>query len=136
MNKNSVYLAGRIGQDPEVKETASGKLAKFSLATSETWKGRDGERKEKTQWHRCVAFGRTADFIAERMSKGAGVFVEGSIEYGEYTTKDTGEVKKTTDIKVHRLDVWKWPDNGGAGARPRPSGDAHRAKYADDDIPF
>ena len=135
MNKNIALLAGRIGSDPDIKETASGKLAKFSLATSETWKGRDGEKKEKTQWHRCVAFGRTADFIAERMSKGAGVFIEGTIEYGEYTTKD-GVVKNTTDIKCHRLDVWKWPDNGGAGVRPRPSGDAHRAKYADDDIPF
>ena len=132
MNKNIVLLAGRIGQDPEVRETASGKLAKFSLATSETWKGRDGEKKEKTQWHRCVAFGRTADFVAERMAKGAGVFVEGTIEYGEYTTKD-GEVKKTTDIKVHRLDVWKWPDTAGAGARPE---QVHKAKYADDDIPF
>tara|TARA_R100000773_G_scaffold39779_1_gene35441 strand:- start:41415 stop:41807 length:393 start_codon:yes stop_codon:yes gene_type:complete len=130
MNKNIVLLAGRIGQDPEVRETASGKLAKFSLATSETWKGRDGEKKEKTQWHRCVAFGRTADFIAERMAKGAGVFIEGTIEYGEYTTKD-GEVRKTTDIKCHRLDVWKWPET--AGARPA---QAHKAKYADDDIPF
>tara|TARA_R100000231_G_scaffold34747_4_gene30695 strand:+ start:1005 stop:1403 length:399 start_codon:yes stop_codon:yes gene_type:complete len=132
MNKNIVLLAGRIGQDPEVRETAGGKLVSFSLATSETWKGKDGTKQEKTQWHRCKAWGRTADFIAERMSKGAGVFVEGTIEYGEYTTKD-GEVKKTTDIKVHRLDVWKWPETSGAGARPA---QAHKAKYADDDIPF
>lgn len=135
MNKNIALLAGRIGSDPDVKETAGGKLVSFSLATSETWKGKDGTKQERTQWHRCKAWGRTADFIAERMAKGAGVFVEGSIEYGEYTTKD-GEVKKTTDIKVHRLDVYKWPENGGVGARPKPSGDAHRAKYADDDIPF
>lgn len=132
MNKNIVLLAGRIGQDPDIRETASGQMAKFSLATSESWKGRDGEKKEKTQWHRCVAFGKTADFIAARMARGAGVFVEGTIEYGEYTTKD-GEVKKTTDIKVHRLDVWKWPDSPGAGPRPAQS---HKAKYADDDIPF
>ncbi len=132
MNKNIVLLAGRIGQDPEVRETAGGKLVSFSLATSETWKGKDGTKQEKTQWHRCKAWGRTADFIAERMSKGAGVFVEGTIEYGEYTTKD-GEVKKTTDIKVHRLDVWKWPETAGTGARPA---QVHKAKYADDDIPF
>lgn len=135
MNKNIVLLAGRIGQDPEVRDTASGQMAKFSLATSETWKGRDGEKKEKTQWHRCVAFGKTAEFIGARMARGAGVFVEGTIEYGEYTTKD-GEVKKTTDIKVHRLDVWKWPDSAPLGARPQQSQDSHRAKYADDDIPF
>ena len=132
MNKNIVLLAGRIGQDPEVRETAGGKLVSFSLATSETWKAKDGTKQEKTQWHRCKAWGRTADFIAERMAKGAGVFVEGTIEYGEYTTKD-GEVKKTTDIKVHRLDVWKWPETAGTGSRPA---QVHKAKYADDDIPF
>lgn len=132
MNKNIVLLAGRIGQDPEVRETAGGKLVSFSLATSDSWKGKDGTKQERTQWHRCKAWGRTADFVAERMAKGAGVFIEGSIEYGEYTTKD-GEVKKTTDIKVMRLDVFKWPDRGGAGPRPA---QAHKAKYADDDIPF
>ncbi|MEO5588692.1 MAG: single-stranded DNA-binding protein [Gemmatimonadaceae bacterium] len=106
---NKVTLIGNLGNDPEVRTTsAGGKVASFSLATSRSWNAASGEKQEKTEWHRCVAWnGRSggmglADIVEKYCRKGERVFVEGSIEYGQYKDKE-GQTRYTTDIKVREL---------------------------------
>ena len=107
---NKVTLIGNLGNDPEVRTTAGGgKVATFSLATSRQWNSQTGEKQEKTEWHRCVAWnGRQgsgmglADIVEKYCRKGERVYVEGSIEYGQYKDKE-GQTRYTTDIKVREL---------------------------------
>ena len=106
---NKVTLIGNLGNEPEVRTTANGsKVATFSLATSRSWNSPGGEKQEKTEWHRCVAWnGKTtgmglADIVEKYCRKGERVFVEGSIEYGQYKDKE-GQTRYTTEIKVREL---------------------------------
>lgn len=106
---NRVTLIGNLGNDPEVRTTANGsKVATFSLATSRQWNTAGGEKQEKTEWHRCVAWnGKTAgmglaDIVEKYCKKGERVYVEGSIEYGQYKDKE-GQTRYTTEIKVREL---------------------------------
>ena len=103
---NKVTLIGNLGNEPEVRTTAGGsKVATFSLATGRQWTGANGEKQEKTEWHRCVAWnGKSsgmglADIVEKYCRKGERVFVEGSIEYGQYKDKE-GQTRYTTEIKV------------------------------------
>ena len=106
---NKVTLIGNLGNDPEVRTTSNGsKVATFSLATSRSWNSPGGEKQEKTEWHRCVAWnGRTggtglADIVEKYCRKGERVYVDGSIEYGQYKDKE-GQTRYTTEIKVREL---------------------------------
>ena len=106
---NKVTLIGNLGNEPEVRTTSNGsKVATFSLATSRSWNSPGGEKQEKTEWHRCVAWnGKTtgtglADIVEKYCRKGERVFVEGSIEYGQYKDKE-GQTRYTTEIKVREL---------------------------------
>lgn len=115
---NKVTLIGNLGNEPEVRTTANGsKVATFSLATSRSWNSPGGEKQEKTEWHRCVAWnGKTtgmglADIVEKYCRKGERVFVEGSIEYGQYKDKE-GQTRYTTEIKVREIMLL-----GGAGGR-------------------
>jgi single-strand DNA-binding protein len=115
---NKVTLIGNLGNEPEVRTTAGGsKVATFSLATSRSWSGAGGEKQEKTEWHRCVAWnGKStgmglADIVEKYCRKGERVFVEGSIEYGQYKDKE-GQTRYTTEIKVRELMLL-----GGGGGR-------------------
>ncbi|HZK78153.1 MAG TPA: single-stranded DNA-binding protein [Gemmatimonadaceae bacterium] len=116
---NKVTLIGNLGNEPEIRTTAGGgKVATFSLATSRSWNGAGGEKQEKTEWHRCVAWnGKTsgtglADIVEKYCKKGERVFVEGSIEYGQYKDKE-GQTRYTTEIKVRELMLL---GGGGRGA--------------------
>ncbi len=106
---NKVTLIGNLGNEPEVRTTAGGsKVATFSLATSRSWSGAGGDKQEKTEWHRCVAWNAKAggtglaDIVEKYCRKGERVFVEGSIEYGQYKDKE-GQTRYTTEIKVREL---------------------------------
>ena len=88
---NKVTLIGRVGQDPEKKETQIGIITKFSLATS--------SGKDKTEWHNCVAFNKTADVILQYVKKGDVIAVGGSISYNKYE-KD-GQTRTSTEILVY-----------------------------------
>jgi len=93
---NRVTLVGNLGKDPEISHGASGiAIAKFSVATSDARPDQQGN--VKTEWHRVVAFGKTAEFIQNYIKKGAMVCVEGRIEYGKYENKE-GQTVYTTDI--------------------------------------
>jgi single-strand DNA-binding protein len=100
---NKVLLIGNLGRDPELKMTPSGQaLARFSIATTETWKGADGEKKSKTEWHQIVVWGKQAEIAEKYLRKGAQVLVEGKIQYREYTAQDN--VKRyATDIRADHL---------------------------------
>ena len=100
---NRATLLGHVGQDPEVRTTGNGaKVAKFSLATSEKWKGADGSSRESTQWHRVTVFGKLADIVEQYVSKGDRLYVEGRIEYSDSEGND-GVKRYWTDIIAQEL---------------------------------
>jgi len=101
--KNKVQLIGNLGQNPEVKELDGGKkVAKFSLATNETYKNKAGEKVTDTQWHNLVAWGKTAEIIAQYLKKGSEVAIEGKILNRNYTDKE-GVKRYVTEIQVNEL---------------------------------
>lgn len=99
---NRVQLIGRLGRDPEVRNTASSVVANFSLATSERFKDRDGNQQEKTEWHKVVAWGKLAELARDYLTSGREVYVEGSIESREWTDKE-GAKRTTVEIKAREL---------------------------------
>ncbi len=96
---NKVILIGNIGRDPEIRQSADGKkIVNLALATSETWKDKSGERKEKTEWHRVVIFNQGLAGIAERyVKKGTKLYVEGSLQTRKWTDGN-GVEKYTTEV--------------------------------------
>ncbi len=97
---NKVTLIGNVGKDPEIRYTQSGEpIANFSLATSENWTDKSGQKQEKTEWHRVEVFGKTAQIVRDYVTKGKPLYVEGSIKYDEYTDKD-GIKRNVTKIRV------------------------------------
>ncbi|MGB5274956.1 MAG: single-stranded DNA-binding protein [Flavobacteriaceae bacterium] len=101
--KNRVQLIGNLGQDPEIVNMENGgKLAKFSIATSETYKNAKGEKVEDTQWHNVVAWGKTAEIVESFLTKGKQVAVEGKLVHRSYETKE-GEKRYITEVKCNEL---------------------------------
>lgn len=101
--RNKVSLIGRLGAQPEVVKFDSGRtLARFSLATNESYKNKDGEWQEQTQWHNITAWGKTADLIAKLLNKGQEVIVEGRLVNNSYETKN-GEKRYGTTIEVNEF---------------------------------
>ena len=96
---NKVMLIGNLGADPEIRHTNGGMaVATLRLATAESWKDREtGESKDKTEWHRVVFFGRTAEVIEQYLNKGSQIYVEGRIQTRKWQDKD-GNDRYTTEI--------------------------------------
>jgi single-strand DNA-binding protein len=104
---NKVMLIGNLGKDPEVRSTTGGnRVASFSMATGRSWTGANGEKQEKTEWHKCVVwnskFSTLADIVERYLKKGDRVYVEGSIEYRQYQDKDN-QTRYVTEINVRDL---------------------------------
>ena len=98
---NKVLLIGRLGADPEIKQMVSGKsVARFSLATSNTWKDKNtGEKKEKTEWHRIVVFNEgLVNVVQQYVKKGAQVYIEGQLSTRKWTDEKSGQDKYSTEI--------------------------------------
>lgn len=96
---NKVILTGHLGNDPEVRTLESGvKVASFSLATSERWKDKEGNKKEDTDWHNCVVWSPIAEIVEQYLKKGSHVLVEGKVKQRQYEKE--GEKKYVTEIKV------------------------------------
>ena len=115
---NKVLLIGHLGKDPEVKYLTSGDaVCNFSIATDESYKNKDGEKVERTEWHRIVAFKRTAEVAGEYLKKGSPVYIEGKLQTRKYTDKDDVE-RYTTEIVVDRLQLL-----GSKGDNERRGGD-------------
>jgi single-strand DNA-binding protein len=138
---NKAILIGRLGRDPEMRYTPSGQpVANFSIATDETYTGKDGQKVEKTEWHRIVVWGKQAEFCGNYLAKGRLVYIEGKIETRKWTDKD-GVEKYTTEIKADRVQgLDSRPNEGGYAAAPQyqqrpqgaPQGGSANAGYDDD----
>ncbi len=139
---NKAILIGRLGSDPEIRYTPSGvAVANFSVATSEEWKDKDtGEKKERTEWHRIVAWGRLGEICGEYLSKGKQVYVEGRIQTSSWEDKD-GNKRYKTEIVANDVQFLGSRDMSDS-ARPQGGmgGGEHQGAPgpgpADDDIPF
>ena len=101
---NKVILIGHAGRDPELRYTAGGTpVATVSVATTDRWKDpQSDERRERTEWHRIVAWGRQAELLGEYLAKGALVYVEGSLQTREWTDREGGK-RTTTEIRARRV---------------------------------
>ncbi len=101
---NKVILVGHLGQDPEVRFTPNGKaVANLSLATSESWKDQQGQIQERTEWHRVVIWGKTAEVAGEYLRKGSQVYIEGKLQTRKWQDQ-SGQDKYTTEIVVQGFD--------------------------------
>lgn len=113
---NKVMLIGRLGNDPEVRVLPSGEVvANLSLATSEVWNDRaSGQKQERTEWHRIVCYGRTAEVCRDYLSKGRQVYVEGSIHYRKWQDQN-GNERYSTEIKCQSLQMLGSKNDVGGG---------------------
>jgi single-strand DNA-binding protein len=99
---NRVIILGRLGKDPEVRFTQGGQaVCNFTVATSESWKDKDGQKKERTEWHRVVVWGKLAELCGEHLKKGRQCYVEGKLQTSEYE-KD-GVKRYTTEVIAHEV---------------------------------
>ena len=140
---NKVILIGNLGRDPELRYTQNGQaVANFTLATTETWSKKEGGRDERTEWHRIVAWGRTAELCAQYLAKGRTVYVEGRIQSREWENKE-GQKQRTTEIVAQTVQFLGGPrGSGGAGSGSAGGGgfgggsDEPPSPPPEDDIPF
>jgi single-strand DNA-binding protein len=136
---NKATLIGNVGNDPEVRTTTGGsRVAQVSLATTRTWNGTNGEKQEKTEWHRLVLWNtkgyNLADIVERYVKKGDRLYVEGRIEYRQWQDKE-GQTRYTTEINVREMIMLSSRSGGGDsgadnGSRFRSSGERARAGAA------
>jgi single-strand DNA-binding protein len=151
---NKVILVGNLGRDAELRYTPGGaSVAKFSIATTEIWNDKGGQRQERTEWHNIDLWGKQAETLSEYLVKGKQVYIEGRLQTDEYTDKE-GIKRKSTKVRCDRV-VLLGGGGGGAGvgrSQPRAAavgaggggggGGDHEpmgepiSELTDDDIPF
>lgn len=149
MSVNKVILLGRLGQNPEIKYTPTGMaVCNFSLATTENWQDKGGQKQERTEWHRVVVWGKLAELCNQYLAKGRQVFVEGKLQTRSWE-KD-GKKNYATEIvasTVQFLDSGKeqsekqippgtFPQSGGSYAGPEDFSVSSDPIFTSDDIPF
>jgi len=140
---NKVMLIGNLGRDPELRYTGEGTpVANFTMATTERWNDAAGERKERTEWHRIVVWGKQAEIAGEYLRKGRQVWVEGSLQTREWTDRE-GNKRQTTEVRAQRFQMLgRAGDDAGAapsqaqGERQTTSVAESGGGFEDDDIPF
>ncbi len=147
---NKVILVGNLGRDPETRYTTGGDaVTNIRVATTDTWKDKNGEKQERTEWHTVVFFGRQAEIAGEYLKKGRQVYVEGRLQTRKWQDKD-GQDRYTTEIVADRMQMLGSREGGGtsapemaerhAAAEPRAAAKPGAAKKniddLDDDIPF
>jgi single-strand DNA-binding protein len=138
---NKVILVGNLGRDPEIRYTKDGQaVANFTLATTENFSSREGKREERTEWHRIVVWGKTAENCAQYLSKGRTVYIEGRIQTREWEDKE-GQKRKTTEVVAQTVQFLGGPRGSGTGPARESGGfdapaDDAPAPAGGDDIPF
>jgi len=146
---NKVILVGNLGRDAELRYTPGGAaVATLNMATTEVWNDKGGQRQEKTEWHRIVLWGKSAESLTEYLTKGKQIYVEGRLQTRQWDDKD-GNKRYTTEIRGDRIVLLGGGSGGGRGAgmgrsggedmgshAPAPGGDASEQPLTDDDIPF
>jgi len=132
---NKAILIGRLGADPEMRYTADGTaVCKFSLATSRKFTTKDGQKQEKTEWHRIVVWRKLAEICGQYLAKGKQVMIEGRIEYGSYE-KD-GVKQYTTEIVAENMQMLGGSGPGDRAPEPEPPFGPPSGGTPEDDIPF
>lgn len=145
---NKAMLIGNLGQDPEVRYTQSNTaVATLNIATSERYKDSNGEYQENTEWHRVVAWGRTAEVCQQYLSKGSKVYIEGPIQTRQWEDKE-GQKRYTTEIKALRMVMLDSPSGGQKASQPKQQNQQNSQPMSsnveldsnfddmDDDLPF
>lgn len=144
---NKVILIGNLGRDPEVRYMPSGDaMVNLSLATTDNWRDKSGEKQEKTEWHRVVMFGKVAEIAGEYLKKGSQAYFEGRLQTRKWTDKE-GQERYTTEIVADRMQMLGSRSGGSARAMPDdqapPSAKSATAAQSsggiddlEDDIPF
>ena len=149
---NKVILVGNLGRDAELRYTPGGApVATLNLATTEVWNDKtSGQKQEKTEWHRIVLWGKSAESLSEYLTKGKQIFVEGRLQTRKWQDKD-GHDKYTTEIRADRITLLGGGGGGAGAGRPQRSAGAGAAsggggdhepmgepisELTDDDIPF
>jgi single-strand DNA-binding protein len=150
MSVNKVILVGRLGKDPETRYMTSGEaVTNCTLATSENWKDKNGEKQERTEWHNLVFYRRLAEIAGEYLKKGSQIYVEGKIQTRKWQDKE-GKDRYTTEIIVSEMQMLGSKSGGSssfevvdkpaaatpATASPAPAKSASGFDNFDDDIPF
>jgi single-strand DNA-binding protein len=126
---NKAIIIGNLGADPEVRYTQEGQpVVTFNVATSERWKGKDGQMQEKTEWHRCVAFNRLAEICGEYLVKGSKVYWEGKIQTRKWQDK-SGNDRYTTEIIGREMEML-------GGEKPKMDLPQAPQQSTGDDVPF
>jgi single-strand DNA-binding protein len=119
---NKVILIGNLGGDPEVRFTPDGTaVANFSLATSESWKDRSGERQERTEWHRLVLWRQLAEIAKNYLRKGSKIYVEGKLQTRSWDDQ-SGQKRYTTEVVVNEMEMLDSREGGGGGGGAGSSG--------------
>ena len=104
MSLNRVTIIGHLGQDPEIRQLASGQaVGRFSVATDELYTDKEGKRQERTEWHQVVVFGRVAETCEKYLARGRQVYVEGRLRTREYEAKNNGGKRQRTEIVANRV---------------------------------
>jgi single-strand DNA-binding protein len=145
---NKVILVGNLGRDAELRYTPGGAaVATINMATTEVWNDKGGQRQEKTEWHRVVLWGKSAESLTEYLTKGKQIYVEGRLQTRQWDDKD-GNKRYTTEIRGDKIVLLGGGGGGrgaGAGSASRsdegmgshaPSPDGPDQPLTDDDIPF
>ncbi len=166
MSVNKVILVGRLGQNPEVRYTPGGAaVANFSVATNESWSDKNGQKQERTEWHKVVVWGKLAELCNQFLAKGRQVYLEGRLQTRQWQDKD-GQTKYTTEIQAQTVQFLggqagergqgmgqgqgmgnEYGQGGGGGysrgapqgagpSGPGPQFGAEEPSFTEDDIPF
>jgi single-strand DNA-binding protein len=146
---NKVILIGNLGRDPEMRYMPSGDaLANLRIATTDTWKDKEGNKQEATEWHTVVFFGKQAEICGQYLKKGSSVYVEGSLRTRKWQDKE-GNDRYSTEIRGERMQMLGGRAGGSAPMDDEPRGESRGASGGgsgggagsgfgdiDDDIPF
>lgn len=139
---NKVILVGNLGRDPEVRNMANGEaVCNFSIATTDSWKDKSGQKQERTEWHNIVMYRRLAEIAGEYLKKGTPVYIEGKLQTRKWQDKD-GNDRYTTEIIADQMQMLgSRGDGGGQSSVPRqqqkaPAPQQSAPDGAGDDIPF
>jgi single-strand DNA-binding protein len=129
---NKVILVGHLGKDPEIRALEGGiKVANFTMATTETYKDKNGDKKDVTEWHNVVFWGAIVSVIEKYLKKGSQIYIEGKIRYRSYEGKD-GQKKYITEVLGNNMTMLGKKDSGGSS-----SGQAGGSGNSDEeDLPF
>lgn len=132
---NKVILIGNLGGDPEVRYTPNGAaVANVSLATNESWTDRNGERQERTEWHRLVLWRKLAEIAGQYLRKGSKVFVEGRLQTSSWDDQ-SGQKRYTTEVVVNDMQMLDGRGEGGGPGGPPPPGGPSDGGAPGGDVP-